>query len=56
MTKPQQQSITLMAVIVLCVTALEITALIKGIDGKAFTLAIGAICLAGGFKLREIFK
>ncbi len=56
MTNVQKQSVSLMVVIILCVTALEITALIKGIDGKAFTIAIGAICLAGGLKIGGLLK
>jgi len=43
----------------LCVTALEIVALLKGIDGAAFGLAIAAVAGIAGTTLKpitELFK
>jgi len=40
----------------LCLTGLEITALMKGIDGQLFALVIAAIAGLGGFNLGSFFS
>jgi len=40
----------------LCLTGLEIMALMKGIDGQLFALVIAAIAGLGGFNLGSFFS
>lgn len=39
-----------------CVTLLELIAILKGIDGKFFATAIGAICVLAGVVIPKLFN
>ena len=41
---------------IVCITTLGGLAIWKGIDGKCFSLAIGAICLICGVTITKIFR
>jgi len=41
---------------IICLTALEINALIKGIDGKLLLAAVAAIAGLGGYPLIDWFR
>ena len=56
MPEKVKRSIPLMITIICAVTLLESIALIRGIDGKCFGLAIAAICLAGGLTIGKLLK
>jgi len=40
---------------IICITAIELVALFKGIDGKLLALAIAAISGLAGYKIRDFF-
>lgn len=39
---------------IVCITAIELTALFNGINGYAFTLSVGALAGIAGFKFRDL--
>lgn len=41
-------------VAIVCITLIEIVALLNGINGYAFTLSVGALAGIAGFKFRDL--
>ena len=57
MTKEaKQKSILLSAIAIGAIVLLESLAILKGIDGKFFALAMAGIAGAAGFTLRSLIK
>ena len=54
--KDKQKSILLLAIAIGAVTLLEGLAILKGLNGKYFALALSAIVGAAGFTLRGLLK
>lgn len=48
-----EQNNLVIIVALLCLTALEITALVIGINGQLFTLVTGLIAALAGFKVKD---
>ncbi len=44
----------LILIVVLCITGLEIIALIKGVDGQVLSIVVGLLAGLAGYKIREL--
>lgn len=56
MENEKKVNIKLLIIGIICVTLLEGLALIKGLDGRLFSFAVGAICLLCGVTIPKIFN
>ena len=56
MTKEQKQKLPVLITAIIAVTILETIALVRGIDGAYFGMAIAAIMGAAGFLVRGFIK
>lgn len=52
----KDKNILVLITALLCLTALEVTAMIKGLDGYLFSLIVIAIAGIAGFKMPDIIK
>ena len=56
MENERKANVKLLIVGIVCVTILEGLALIKGVDGRLFSFAVGAICLLCGVTIPRLFN
>jgi len=53
---PKQMRLLVPLTAILCLTLLEVVALLKGIDGKVLVLTVSGIAGVGGFSLSRVLQ